>query len=413
MNNAPLEDQVHDALHRRVDPIQHAPLTVSDVRHRARRIQRRRATAAGVAVAAVLAIAIPVGLSATGPNQRTDVPPATQSPSPTPSPTTPEPTSGTVPVDMTKAGTIEQSPVPLLDVDGPSLITPDGTTVDLPKVFDTLTPYLDGYVGVAVNDQPGVPAATIEFLGADLRVDDGGVATGGLVVSPDGTRIAWSEYDGTRWRVIVADPTGEVESAQTTFPPTAAEEPVIPLGFVSADTVAVRAMYDIGDPKTYVAGGGQPVEVPGLLQADTASPALGVVAGITEFGPDATCSGVVDATGSGKPAWTTCDDRLGPFSAGGTYVVGTSTETDANGAPAITVLDAATGKEVVTFEAVRPRRTVGGFWTQMTWVGDEAIVARLFVGDDYYMMRLGLDGSVERIGIPSSGASGLKVAVPS
>ena len=55
MTHTPLEDQVHDALQRRVDPIQHAPLTVSDVRHRARRIQRRRAAVAGVAVVVLVA----------------------------------------------------------------------------------------------------------------------------------------------------------------------------------------------------------------------------------------------------------------------------------------------------------------------------------------------------------------------
>ena len=60
MNQTPLEDQVHDALHRRVDPIQHSPFTVTDVRQRARRIQRRRTAVAGAAVAAVLAIAAPV-----------------------------------------------------------------------------------------------------------------------------------------------------------------------------------------------------------------------------------------------------------------------------------------------------------------------------------------------------------------
>ena len=80
MNSTPLEDQVHDALHRRVDPLQHSPLTVTDVRRRARRIQRRRTIAAGAAVAAVLAIAVPVGLAMNGPAQRTELPPATQTP---------------------------------------------------------------------------------------------------------------------------------------------------------------------------------------------------------------------------------------------------------------------------------------------------------------------------------------------
>ena len=77
------------------------------------------------------------------------------------------------------------------------------------------------------------------------------------------------------------------------------------------------------------------------------------------------------------------------------------------------MLDAATGEEVVTFEAALPPRTFGGFWTQMTWIGDEALVVRMVVGEDTYIMRLGLDGSVQRIGIPSAGVSGLKVAVPS
>ena len=40
-------------------------------------------------------------------------------------------------------------------------------------------------------------------------------------------------------------------------------------------------------------------------------------------------------------------------------------------------------------------------------------MVRMFDGDESYMMRLGLDGSVQRIGIPSSGLSGLTVAVPS
>ncbi len=49
----------------------------------------------------------------------------------------------------------------------------------------------------------------------------------------------------------------------------------------------------------------------------------------------------------------------------------------------------------------------------MTWVGDEALVVRMFDGDESHIMRLGLDGSVQRIGIESAGLSGLDVAVPS
>ena len=70
MNHTPLEDRVHDALHRRVDPLQHAPLTVTDVRRRAGRIRRRRRAVAGAAVAAALAVAVPVGIGLGSPAQR-------------------------------------------------------------------------------------------------------------------------------------------------------------------------------------------------------------------------------------------------------------------------------------------------------------------------------------------------------
>ena len=409
MNHTPLEDQVHDALRRRVDPIQHAPLTVTDVRSRARRIQRRRAVATGAAVAAVLAIAIPVGLSMNGPSQRSEVPPATQSPSPTP-----QVASGTVQVDPGSAEAVEDSPVPLVDVDGPSLITSDGT-IDLPQVFDTLTPYLDGWVGVARYDAPGLPPRAIAFLDADLAVVDGGtIPTGGLVVSPDGHRVAWSEYSGSRWQVVVADPSGGVGPVHTEFPPAPEAHEVVPVGFVSADEVVVRAHDDTTTTTTYVAGGGEPVEVPGLLQVESASPANGSVAGLTTITTEGSCWGVTDGLArTGALAWRTCDHRLGPFSPSGTYVVGLDPEADGDGVPTISVLDAATGEEVVEFEAALPRRTVGGFWTQMAWDGDNALVARLWRGEDYFMMRLGLDGSVQRIDIPSAGVSGLSVAVPS
>ena len=82
MTHTPLEDQVHDALHRTADPLQRAPFTVTDVRTRARRIQRRRNMVAGAAVAAVLAIAVPVGLTMGGPLQRSEAPPVTQPPAP-------------------------------------------------------------------------------------------------------------------------------------------------------------------------------------------------------------------------------------------------------------------------------------------------------------------------------------------
>ncbi len=397
--NTPLEDQVHDALHRRVDPLQRAPFDVTDVRRRARGIQRRRATAAGVAVAAVLAVAVPFGLAATGPAQRTDVPPATESPARVVA-------SGTVLVDPNSAETLAQSPVPLLDVDAPSLITPDGTT-GLPGPFAVLTPYLDGWVGVAMDEGAG----TLRFLDADGAVEDGGSPTGGLVGSPDGTRVAWSEYTGSAWQVVLADRAGGPEWLYTAFPPAPEAHRVEPVGFTSADEVVVRTFDDSLESKTYVIGaGGAAAELTGLVQAESASAATGLVAGLSRITADGSCYGAVN--GAGTPVWETCEHSVGDFSPSGAYVVGTDPEADGNGSPTLSVLDGSTGEEIVTFEAALPRRTVGGFYSQVAWEGDEALVVRLFRGEEYAMMRLGLDGTVRRIDLDSAGASGLTVAEP-
>jgi hypothetical protein len=125
MNRTPLEDQVHDTLHRTADPLERTPFTVGDVRTRARRIQRRRAAVAGAAVAAVVAVAVPIGLGLVGPAQRSEVPPATRTPLPSPTPT------GTVRIDPRSAEVVDAVGVPLVDVDSPSLITPE-RTIELP-----------------------------------------------------------------------------------------------------------------------------------------------------------------------------------------------------------------------------------------------------------------------------------------
>lgn len=407
MNDTPLEDQVDAALHRTADPLDRSPLSLADVRTRARRIQRRRTVAAGAAVAAVLAIAVPVGLSMVGPTQRSEVPPATEPP-------TPAVASGTIKVDPRSAERVDATPVALMDPDVPSLITPDGT-VDLPRAYDELAPYGDGWIGVALNDAPGVPWHTIEVLGPDLEVLGEGqpVATGGLVVSPDGSRVAWSEHDGTRWRVKVGDAGAGSASDYQMFPPSPEDQEVAPVGFVSEADVATTQNDGRGNVSTFVGSGETPGALPGPIEGRSASPVTGAVAGLKGSQDGRACSAVVEGVAdTGATLWDTCDHTLGPISPGGTYVVGFDPEADGNGSPSLTVLDAATGREVVTFEAVLPLRTVGGFVTQLTWEGEQALVVRLFSGDEAYMMRLGLDGTVQRIDLPSAGASGLTVAVP-
>ena len=62
------------------------------------------------------------------------------------------------------------------------------------------------------------------------------------------------------------------------------------------------------------------------------------------------------------------------------------------------VLDAATGEPVVDFELVGARTGVVGINPEVAWEDDDTVVATLVTGDRQYVVRLGLDGTVERVG---------------
>jgi hypothetical protein len=402
MNHTPLEDQVHDTLHRTAAPLERSPFTVGDVRTRARRIQRRRAAVAGAAVAAMVAVAVPIGLGLVGPAQRSEVPPATQPPSPTATPT------GTVRIDPRSAEVVDAVGVPLVDVDSPSLITPE-RTIELPKAYDTITPYRDGWIAVA-NDEGSF---TVEILDADLELVDPARPTGGVVVSPDGSRVAWSEYDDVRWRVQVAEVAGGPVSTYLEFPPSPQEHRVAPIGFVSDVDVAATQDHGDGSTSTFIAEGDAPTALPGPIRAQSASPVAGVVAAITSSDIEGSCSAVIDGTApSGAVVWETCDYALDHFSPDGQHVVGTIASAGEYGSPTLAVLDATTGEVVVDFELVLPRRQVGGVnETNILWEDDGHLVARVWQGGDgSVIVRLGLDGTVQRLGVASAGASGLSMA---
>lgn len=391
MNDTPLEDQVHDALHRTADPLQRSPLTVSDVRTRARRVQRRRTITAGAAVAAVLAIAVPVGISLTGPPQRSDVQPATQPPAPV--------ITGTVRIDPRGAPTSDTLSVPLLDVDTPSLIA-DGEVTELPETYWQLTPYLEGWMGVVNNEG----AYSWRQLDADFQVLSKAATASRLTVSADGSRIAWAEHDNTGWYVSDVAADGSREERRTPLPgPIEAKVDVV--GFAS-DTEVVVTQTDPADGAltTLRVDGSSATPVPGFVVPWTASSATGVVAGVTRVQDDlSSCSAVIDAqTRTGTPAWSTCDYTLAAFSPDGRYVVGLASYLDPNGSPTLAVLDAATGEAIVDYELIGPRNSVVGIYERVAWEDADTLVVTLASGDRQYVVRLGLDGTVERIIAPGT-----------
>jgi hypothetical protein len=392
MNDTHLEEQVHDALHLTADSLQRSPLAVGDVRTRARRIRRRRTITAGAAVAAALAITVPVGLSLTGPVQRSGVQPATQPPTTV--------ITGTVRIDPRSAPSSDTLAVPLLDVDTARLVA-DGEVTELPETYDQLTPYLEGWIGVVNNEG----AYSWRQLDADFQVVDEAATASRLAVSADGSRIAWAEHDDTGWYVVDVTADGSREERRTPLPEGIVEARVDVVGFVS-DTEVVVTQTDPADGAltTLRVDGSAVTPVPGFVRPWTASSATGVVAGVTRVLDDlSSCSAVIDAqTRTGTPAWDTCDHTLAALSPDGRYVVGLSSYLDGNGSPTLAVLDAATGEAVIDYELIGPRNSILGINDRMAWEDDDHLIVTMVSKDRQYVLRLGLDGTVERISAPGT-----------
>lgn len=391
MSPTPLEDQVRDALHGAADPLQRTPFTVTDVHARARRIQRRRRAAAGAAVAAVLAIAVPFGVNMVGPTTRSDVPPATELPAPR--------VTGTVRIDPRSAPVSEELAEPLLDLDGQRLIV-DGESLDLPRLYDQLTPYADGWIGINFIDPKNEGAVGVQVLGPDFEVLDEAAPTSHLAVSADGSRIAWAEYDGDRWVLVDRDRDGAREERRTPLAPGPQDGRVRPVGFLPGDAVLVSILdAGTGQESAFVVGpDGRTTPLPGSLRVGSASEVSGLLTVQTRFTGDDSCWQVRDAGAGGAEVWRTCDYSLLGFSPDGRHLLGFTDYLTPEGSPTLAILDATTGERVVDFELTGSRTGVVGINPEVAWEDDGTVVAAVVTGGQQYVVRLGLDGTVERIG---------------
>lgn len=149
----------------------------------------------------------------------------------------------------------------------------------------------------------------------------------------------------------------------------------------------------------------------------SASEVTGLVSVQTRTTDDGSCWEVQDSGAGGARVWQTCDYSLLGFSPDGRYVLGFTAYLTPNGSPTLAVLDAATGERVADFELVGSRTSVVGIQPEIGWEDDETVVATLVTGDRQYVVRLGLDGTVERVGGEAAdvepGDVSLKLAAPS
>jgi hypothetical protein len=258
----------------------------------------------------------------------------------------------------------------------------------------------------------------VQVLGPDFEVLDEASPTSHLAVSSDGSRIAWAEHDGERWTLVDRSRDGDREERRTPLAPGPADARVRPVGFLPGDALLVGTTDPVTGQESalVVDPDGSTSPMPASLRVGSSSEASGLVSVQTEFTGDGSCWEVRDAGAGGAEVWQTCDYSLLGFSPDGRHLLGFTDYLTAGGAPTLAVLDAATGERVVDFEVVGARTGVVAINPEVAWEDDSTVVATLVIGERQYVVRLGLDGTVERVGGEAvdlrPGQVALKLAVP-
>jgi hypothetical protein len=358
------DDQLGRTLREHSADVHGVPLTLADVRGRARSIRRRRAAGTVAALAVVAAVVAPVALLGGHDGSR--------SPEPAPSPT--------------RAVDPGQPGLPTLQ-DG-VIIHPDGPRIPL-RLGDAqvqgFTPLgTDRYIVVSFEDDDS-EVILINEAGND--VDRFEAAGGGaLAVAADRSAVAWMRSDGSP-QLLVA---GSDKPQSLGHLPRSAPYPTAITGDCATGCEVLGRYEDrrggLGSSWAMSADGSArdlPDAVPAVLAASS-NGLLGALDGIAEDDIHA-CGGVWDQR-TDQYLWHGCEDNQFLFSPDGALVATTFGE--GLGPTSVAIRDARSGAEV-------QRIGRSGDWIpSYAWEDSEhLLVVVVAEGGTTSLQRLGVDGS--------------------
>jgi hypothetical protein len=380
-------DRLAEGLRRRADQLDDAsPLTLDDVRGRARSIRRRRTAVSGLAAAAVLAVAVPIGMAVDDRvTSRPDEGPVAGPDTASPRPDDAGPRELLLTTDVETSSGAPEIPYVL---DG-ALRFPDGGEVPLGAEYTTVAAFGEGWAAVRRDDEG---EAFLDLLDEDGSVTGSRPTTGALAVSPDGTVLAWATPGGE----LLAGGPDEDPVSMLTLP----GEAVQPVGVVGSGSCAADsegggcAVYfdtEGAEPTgRWVTSKGITGQVDGLRSVAGVSPD-GLVAGSVSATDTGSCSALLDA--GREPAWETCEHSLGRFSLDGRHLVGRPAYLDGIGDASVAILDAATGDVLV--EATNDAQTQS-FVADSAWDTDGTLLLTVWQ-DGWSLMRLSPEGTLSTV----------------
>lgn len=370
--------------------------------HGTRTSPRRSWAVAAAAVAAAAAIAVPAYLL-TGNHSAgsgTATPAAgTSEVATNPAGTAPGGTDAPSQSAVRSVGTFDlldgvaQGPPPSVPyLDGTTLRLPDATTITLPRMYDQFA-LLGGQILGAYDDGQGNEVLDVlTSTGTPVRSTH---IQSTFALNGPSTLAAWADPDGelhTMW------PGGTLSLGEHGTDATAVAvtgEGPCATGEASC-TVYVNRSGDRG-PQAVSSDGRVESVAPGAIKLNDVH-ARGLRAVQLSSSATGSCSGVYDPE-VGSYSWKTCRNSLFRFSPDATHLLASDAYLDGLGLSSLTVLDVATGRALVTF------RIRDGYIAQQGWEDETHALVVVSTPAGWEMLRLGLDGSRQRVAGPVARAA--------
>ncbi len=397
------EQRLSDALRRQAESADPHLLSLDDVTSRAGSIRRRRVASGIVAAAAVVAVVVPTAMIATDRATNSDPPVATNTPSPSitqdvtidPSPTdtvTPTGRLVTVPIggDL-PTGDAPQIPISIQN----TVLTTDGTRVDFGQEVTYFAQVGDAYAAILRTE--GTDEATFE-----VRTADGSVVTtapanidGALAVTPDGTAVAyvgtdqrihtWTDADGD---LTFSEELRDIQLAGMTNAEAGTCKEPEPEG-PGCTVVFSKGGQDGG--AGYADSHGLEDDIPGFTKITDAND--GVFAGQNRYFDEGSCNEVRLGV-SGSALWKTCDASPITLSPSNEYVTALPGYYEGMCCSSYSVFDVAAGKKLLEITVQSDAENMG-YIPVLGWEDDTHVLAMAFTGDEWRVVRVGLDGKAE------------------
>ena len=279
-------------------------------------------------------------------------------------------------------------------LDGTTLVRADGSTLELPEpglsAFELMG---NGLVGISSGTTDVV---VLDGAGDEVRRES--MSGTRLATSPDGSIVGWLGDDGTpsvvegggsrTWDLPVVEQGAEIAAvlgAGTCKEGVDGNGCAIFVNAVAGSGAFVSASHGLVD------GAGTALHI-----ADVSSD--GRVTGLVSTTDRRSCSGMWKS--SAVLAWTTCDLTLGAFSPDETRILAGGERTGTSAQTELAFLDDA-GRVLAHFGP-------GGDATifQTAWEDDDHALAVVHEGQQWSVVRLGVDGSLEFAVPPRPGREG-------